>query len=148
MQGWRNESIYLYPQTVPPRERKGNMNTWIWLTYFWFQHLFVLLFMYLFTWRLTYVGMSPTRQPHWGDSLAGIWYSDLQCAGAGFTLLAKPPEIQRDGLLCFVYEFRSLKLRGSFCLVLIFHQSASLKLCTFCFPDGAAEELDASETGW
>lgn len=78
--------------------------------------------------------MSPTRQPCWGDlSLAGTWYSHLQCVGASFTLLAKTPEIQRDGLLFCVYEFRGLKLQGSFCLVLIFHQSTSLKLCTFYF---------------
>lgn len=66
--------------------------------------------------------------------------------GAGCTLLAKTSEIQRDWL--FVYEFRSLKLQGRFCLVLIFNQSVSLKLCMFSFPDGTAKESVPSQKGW
>lgn len=60
--------------------------------------------------------------------------------GCRFHSAEKTPEVQRDGLLFSVYEFRGLKLQGSFCFILIFHQSTFLKLCMFCFPDGAAEE--------
>lgn len=77
-----------------------------------------------------------------------IWQvpaSDLQCAGAGFSLQAKTSEIQRVWLLICVYE-GALNYNGV-CLGLIFHQSVPLKLRTFCFPDGTAKELVPSGKG-
>lgn len=90
------------------------MNTLILLTYFKCQCLFVLLFMHLFTWRLTYVGVSPTRQPHWGVSLAGICYCDLPCVGAGFTLLKKHQKFREMGS-CFLFmSLGALNYKGAF----------------------------------